>query len=173
VTSAEISVASDSALPKVEVTSLFASANPRKRSHVLLVTARVRIEAGSGRSVVVRALLDQGSEATFISEALAQALRVKHLRSTISISAVGGTQIGTVRQAAHIIISSLDGTAPPLETTAFILPSLTPYTPKQISGFDVFPHLANLNLADSELTSSDPIQILIGADLYGDSTRRG
>jgi len=96
VNSAIVSSASDCASPPVEMTSLFASANSHTQSHVLLATARVRIGTVSGRSIVMLALLDQGSEATFISEALAQALRAKHLRRMISISAVGGTPIGTV-----------------------------------------------------------------------------
>lgn len=82
--------------PCAEVTSLFASATVRRRSHVLLATARVRVRVDSGRSLTIRALLDQGSEATFISEHLAQSLRAKRISMPVSISAVGGVQARTV-----------------------------------------------------------------------------
>lgn len=59
-----------------EVKSLLVSARTPKRSHVLLATARVQIRSSSGRSAVVKALLDQGSEMTFMSERLAQQLKV-------------------------------------------------------------------------------------------------
>jgi len=149
----------------VEVNSLLTSALPRSRSQVLLATARVQVNA-SGRSIVVRALLDQGSEATFISATLAHSLRVKRIRMPVSISAVGGTQVGTVRQAANIEISPLSSAVPSLSTIALILPTLTSYAPKRLADQSALSHLSTLEWADADPTSSDPIQILIGADLY-------
>ncbi|XP_029660723.1 uncharacterized protein LOC115234107, partial [Formica exsecta] len=58
-----------------EVNSLNASTVTRKRSPVLLATAWVTVRSPSGRTAVVQALLDQGSEMTFISKSLAQTLR--------------------------------------------------------------------------------------------------
>lgn len=161
----------------IEVTSLFASATRRPSSCVLLATAQVRIASANGRTVVARALVDQGSEATFVSEALAQTLRAKRLRMPVSISAVGGAQIGTVRQAVQIKVSSINSDTRPLVTTALILPSLTSYAPKLTSEISTFAHLSNLQLADSNPMSSSPIQVLIGADIYGsiirESIKRG
>lgn len=73
----ETSDTSSSSAPAAsnEVTTLVASANPHQRSQVLLATAMVKVTVDSGRSVVVRALVDQGSEATFISENVAQTPR--------------------------------------------------------------------------------------------------
>lgn len=117
----------------VEVNSLVASTTTCSRPQVLLATARVKLETASGCSVVVRALLDQGSEATFIFESLAQTLRAKRIRMPISVSAVEGTQVGTVRHAAHIKISPVNSATPSFSTAALILPSLTSYSPKRIS----------------------------------------
>ncbi|XP_011858833.1 PREDICTED: uncharacterized protein LOC105556359 [Vollenhovia emeryi] len=151
-----------------DVTSLLASATTRDRVHVLLATARVKISVSSGRSIVLRALIDQGSEATFISESLAQTLRAKRIRMPTTISAVGGVKLGSVRHAADISISPRDAVAPLLSTTALILDSLTSYAPKRRSDFSNLSHISNLVWADTDPTSSDPIHILIGADLYGD-----
>lgn len=61
--------------------------------------------------------------------------------------------------------------------TALIMPTLTSYAPKRMCDLSAFSHLANLNLADSDPTSSTPSQALLGADLYGaiirDGIRRG
>lgn len=157
----------------IEVNSLLAPAASRSRSQVLLATARVKLEAASGRSVVVRALLDQGSEATFISENLAQTLRAKRIRMPISVSAVGGTQVGTVQHAAHIKISPVNSATPSFSTTALILPSLTSYAPKRVSDSSVLSHLSHLDWADPDPTGSDPVQVLIGADLYSDLILEG
>lgn len=77
------------------------------RSQVLLATAWVTIRGSSGRIVTVRALLDQGSEMTFISEHLAQSLHAKRSR---------------------IWISPRDYLSPSFNTNALIMKSLTPYT---------------------------------------------
>ncbi|XP_070515382.1 uncharacterized protein [Cardiocondyla obscurior] len=145
----------------------------RERACVLLATARVTVAANSGRYVTVRALLDQGSEATFISESVAQILRAKRVRKPIAISAVGGIDAGFVRQAISITISSSSKDAPVLETTALILKSLTNYAPKGSASRDDLAHLRDLEWADPTPTRSDPIQLIIGADLYGDLLLEG
>ncbi|XP_036140324.1 uncharacterized protein LOC118644157 [Monomorium pharaonis] len=156
-----------------EINSLLTSAKPGMTAQVLLATAWVNLKVASGRSATVRALLDQGSEATFISENVAQLLRAKRIRMPVSISAVGGTRVGTVQHAASVIISPRVSNTPALETTALILPSLTSYAPKRVSEPYCLAHLADLSWADSKPTSSDPIQIIIGADLYGDIIQAG
>jgi len=85
----------------------------------------------------------------------------------ISVSAVG-TQVGTVRHAAHIKISPVNSATPSFSTAALILPSLTSYSPKRISDSSALSHLSHLEWADPDPMSSDPVQILIGADLYND-----
>ncbi|XP_011874859.1 PREDICTED: uncharacterized protein LOC105565880, partial [Vollenhovia emeryi] len=154
--------------PTVAVNSLLAASTSRPRSQVLLATARVRVEGDSGRCVVARALIDQGSEATFISEGLAQTLRTRRIRRPVSISAVGGAQVGTVRHAAQITVSPVATANPSFSTTALILPSLTSYAPRRVSTMSAFSHLSDLPWADPHPTCSDPIQVIIGADLYSD-----
>ena len=152
--------------PTPEVNSLIAST--RKRSPVLLATAWVTVRSPSGRTAVVRALLDQGSEMTFISENLAQILRAKRIRMPISVSAVGGIHAGTFQHATHIFISPRDSHAPSLSTTALIMKSLTSYTPRQNVDISSFSYLSDLPRADADPTSLDPINLIIGADLYND-----
>lgn len=152
----------------VQVNSLVASTISRVRTQVLLATARVKIAASSGRAINIRALLDQDSEATFISEALAQALRAKRIRMPLTISAVGGAQIGHVRQASTITVSPVEQDSPSFTTTALILSTLTAYAPKRMSCLADLAHLSHLSWADADPTSSDPIHMIIGADLYSE-----
>ncbi|XP_070169321.1 uncharacterized protein [Polyergus mexicanus] len=156
-----------------EVNSLSASTVMRRRKPVLLATAWVTIRSPSGRTAVVRALLDQGSEMTFISESLAQILRLKRIRMPISVSAVGGINAGTFQHATHIFISHRKSLVPSLSTTALILKSLTSYTPRRHVDLSSLSYLSDLPRADSDPTSSDPINIIIGADLYSDIIRDG
>ncbi|XP_011884105.1 PREDICTED: uncharacterized protein LOC105571249 [Vollenhovia emeryi] len=159
-----------------EVHSLSASTT-RTRSSVLLATAWVTVRVPSGRSAVIRALLDQGSEMTFISENLAQLLRARRCRMPISVTAVGGIHAGTFRHATQISISHRQSLTPSFSTTALILGSLTSYTPKRNTAPSTLSHLETLSWADPDPTSPDPIEAIIGADLYSslilDGIRKG
>ena len=159
------------------VTSLFSTSKLQSRSSVLRATARVKIGSPSGRTIIARALLDQGSEITFITEQIVQTLKLRRLKLPISISAVGGVDAGTCRYAAQIQLSPSDASYPILTSTASIMKSLTKYTPPLINSTSDWRHLADLALADPNPTSSDPIDIIIGADLYSeiilDGVRKG
>lgn len=149
-----------------QINSLLAFSNVHLRSRVLLATARVMVSSMTARTV--RALLDQGSEMTFVTERLAQCLKLKRIRMLTSISAVGGVNAGTYRYAAQINISPRNKSAPVFSTIALILKSLTSYSPNRIAADSALEHLSDLSWADDDPMSSDPIDILIGADLYSE-----
>ena len=155
-----------------DINSLFASSHTN-RLHVLLATARITVSASSGRSVHVRALLDQGSEMTFITEELAQCLRLKRIRMPTSVSAVGCVNAGTYRYAAHITISPKNKQNPAFSTTALILKSLTAYAPKRMPLESTLAHLEDLPWADHDPMSADPISIIVGAELYSALIKNG
>ncbi|XP_070527375.1 uncharacterized protein [Cardiocondyla obscurior] len=161
----------DSPVPRsdtVSVNNAVTSKLLRVPKQILLATARVKLSVTSGHSVSVRALLDQGSEATFISESMAQLLRAKRQRAHINISAVGGIQLGQVRQATTIAVSPLQSDSPSFTVTALILRSLTHYAPRRVTSLSEISHLSDLSWADPDPLSSDPIHVILGADLYGD-----
>ncbi|XP_077272766.1 uncharacterized protein LOC143903178 [Temnothorax americanus] len=163
--------------PPSTAVALFSKSDTHARSPVLLATARVEIRSPSGRTCVARALLDQGSEVTFITGRLAQVLKMRRIKMPISISAVGCVDAGTCRYAAQIKIHPIGRAHPGLTTMASILNSLTNYSPAPISPHNSWSHLADLTLADPDPMNSDPINILIGADLYSklilDGVRKG
>ncbi|XP_032684056.1 uncharacterized protein LOC116850187 [Odontomachus brunneus] len=157
----------------VEVTSMIASSSKAQHTPVLLATARVRVGTSNGRSLEIRALLDQGSEMTFISEHLAQLLRAKRHRLPTSVSAVGGVHAGTYRFAARISLSSLSSDNPSITTNALILNTLTSYSPKRAKGVASLRHLEGVVWADPDPTSLEPIHLIIGAELYGEVMLEG
>lgn len=114
---------------------------------------------------------------TFITEGLAQTLRAKRIRMPIEISAVGRVNAGTYRHAALVRISPRGQSTPAFSTTALILRTLTAYAPKHLSADSSLSHLSDLSWADRDPMSTDPISIIIGADLYGemlvDGLRKG
>lgn len=136
------------------------------KAGILLATALIRVSDANGRSSIVRALLDQGSVTTLITERLTQRLRLPRTRISVSITGIGEAS-AVVKTATRISVSSSDGEGPSPSITAIVLRSLTQYVPPRAVGLTELPHLRQLTLADPEPTSARPIDIIIGADLYG------
>ncbi|XP_076298317.1 uncharacterized protein LOC143217663 [Lasioglossum baleicum] len=139
---------------------------------VILATAYVRVYSKSGNFVQARALLDQGSAISVISENLVQLLRLSKLRRSIRIQGIGNAHT-YCRHAVSLTITPHSSSAPAFPTTALVLPSLTQYKPNRVNSPCHYTHLSGLNLADKDPMSSDPIELLIGADLYGSIIRDG
>lgn len=160
----------------VHVASHLVSPPALPATKVLLATARVRVYSPDGRFVHARALLDQGSAATIITEGLAQRLKLARIRQSACITGVGDAQ-STVRRAANIAVSPRSSDSPAFATTALIIRSLTKYVPDRENVGVNWPHVEGLTLADPNPLSHDPINILLGADLYGalilDGVRKG
>ncbi|XP_017891297.1 uncharacterized protein LOC108631691, partial [Ceratina calcarata] len=140
---------------------------PKEVNTTLLPTAYVLLKSDSGRSIKVRALLDQGSQSTFVSESVAQYLKARRKQLSISVSGIGGASIGKVRGAVSVTLAPCDQVKPGIAISALVLPKLTSYMPKLSFIKCSWPHLAKLKLADPEPSNSLPIELLIGADLYG------
>jgi len=133
---------------------------------VLLATAHVLVTSAA-RTVKIRALLDQGSTRSFVSEAVVRALKGRTFKATNSLVGVGGVSAGTSLSVAPLSIGPKHGHGPVFRIDALILQTLTTYCPQLPSREVAWPHLQGLELADDHPTDSEPVQLLIGADLYG------
>ncbi|KAL0271867.1 UNVERIFIED_CONTAM: hypothetical protein PYX00_008831 [Menopon gallinae] len=159
----------DAPSPPVAISSAHAQTTAtRVCKPTLLATTVARVTAPHGNSARVRALLDQGSEATFISEDVAQRLKLRRSRVHIPVFGMGAAHCGTVKAMANIQLSSdLEGYTATVNAGAMVLPQLmTNIRPLQITSSS-WPHLATLSLSDSDPSSSANIDLVIGADLYG------
>ncbi|XP_025267780.1 uncharacterized protein LOC112639101 [Camponotus floridanus] len=132
---------------------------------VLLATARVRVMDRFGRAHTARALVDQGSESSLVSEALAQRLRLGRSPTSVAVYGIGGKQTGLARGQVTLQIRSLcDG--PLLNVTALVFPQLTLYEGGIKADRRAWTHIHGLELADSDFLATDPVDILLGADVY-------
>lgn len=132
----------------------------------LLPTALILLKGSSGRSVRVRALLDQGSQASFVSESVAQLIKANRGPASIEVSGVGGTYAGTVKTVATFTVEPCSRNGLVLPLTALVLAKLTTYTPMPFS----ISHNLEFNaliLADPEPSSRKKIDLLIGANYFG------
>ncbi|XP_076660639.1 uncharacterized protein LOC143363994 [Halictus rubicundus] len=135
------------------------------RYGVLLSTAHVQVHSQHGRRTTVQALLDQGSAATLISERTAQLLRLNRTRQLIRVTGIGEAQ-SVAHSTVRITVSPAMKDRPAYSTTAVILKTLTNYVPPRKRTEINWSHISDLELADSNPMSSEPIDLIIGADLY-------
>ena len=136
----------------------------KPRNHILLATAIVEVQNKSGHYVPCRALIDSGSESSFISERCVQPLRLSRTQTHASIQGISNVKTAT-RHSASIylryrhtdwhktfdcaILSNITGTTPPfkLDTSSWKIPK-------------------DLKLADEQFNQPGGIDLLIGADLF-------
>lgn len=145
-------------------------------SRVLLATAMVKVRAPSGLEYRLRALLDQGSQATFITEAATQLLKLKKKGISASIKGLGNKTSCTSRNM--VVVEILDIRSQPLiEVEAFVLKRLTEVAPVTAKHTESWSHLEGLELADPTYLDHGKIDLLLGAEVYAhiiqDGLRRG
>ncbi|XP_029176084.1 uncharacterized protein LOC114944355 [Nylanderia fulva] len=151
------------------VTATVQSVSPKTRSpaNILLATAWVIVRTQEGRTTLVRALLDQGSTYSFISESLCQTLRTRRQRANLQIRCFGEKYSGSARSRVHISLSPSFNPRKSVSLWAYAYEKITSYASSQIREINSWPHLRGLQLADPDPSSAHQIHLLIGADLYG------
>jgi len=135
--------------------------------NTLLATAWVDLHTHEGRCLKVRALLDQGSTFSFISEFLCQALRTKRQRTDLRIKCFGEKYTGMAKSRVSLKLTPRSQSNPSFPLVAYVYQRITSYAASQIQPFESWPHLKGLSFADPDPSSHHPIHLLIGADLYG------
>lgn len=119
-----------------------------------------------GRCVTVRALLDQGSEVTLISDKIVQTLSLSRVRQYTRLSGIGGAR-SLSRYTVQIWIGPAFNSKPTHATTAYVLPKVTQFVSPTVGSLLQWAYLSKLTLADRDPLSSTPFDVIIGADLYG------
>ncbi len=145
------------------------------RSSSLLMTCRILVFASDGLPVKVRALLDNGSTSSFVSERLVQSLRLPRSQHRIQVSGISGSSASSpVQSVASFQISSTHANGRKIDLTAIVLPRVTCDLPVSPVSFDLsWTHLAGLPLADPSFGDPQCVDVLLGIDIFVDILRQG
>lgn len=156
------------------VVSCFATG--KSQQQVLLATAIVMAMATDGKRYSVRALLDQGSQGSFITESTVQYLGIKKLPVTNQVTGLGGNKNVVSKAMVIIDIQSRVNPNVIIPVKAYVLNNITSVLPSRRVEIIKWEEINEL-LADPQYYIPNKIDILLGAEVYSqvlqDGLRRG
>lgn len=131
---------------------------------VLLATALVDIMARNGQMQVYRALLDQGSQTSFVTEEFVQATGLRRCKSNCKFHLSEGKTMSS-RYTVEFELKSRYRSNFTLQIQAYVLSHITTYLPqKYINSLD-WPEIESITLADPNFRQPGKVDMLLGASV--------
>ncbi|CAH0730253.1 unnamed protein product, partial [Brenthis ino] len=160
----------DADTPKVnnasgDVSETSANYSNKNSNQVILSTAQVYIlNPTTNEPLKVRALLDSGSQSSFITKSLQQKLAINS--NPISVNVIGiGHSDNQIKESCVIQLKSIYNNFK-TKLNCLVLHRLTGNLPKAPINIQQLNIPSHLHLADPDFNQPAPIDILIGADLF-------
>lgn len=138
---------------------------------VLLATILLGVFDKNGSRVLLRALLDQGSQSAFISETAAQTLKFGRKNINAIISGIGDKEQRAIHSVQLTLFPRFESNYI-LNCDAIVLPKLTKITDNTRLKTDI-DFVNNLTLADPSFLNGGEIDIILGASEYAQIIKMG
>ena len=132
---------------------------------VLLGTARILLRDHTGRLRECRALLDGGSQGSFITENCITRLGLPRQQSSLSVLGLAKKKVATVRGCVEVQVKSYLDPEFTCHVKAYILMSATKNLPDFTFHKPDYSHIESLTLADPSYNVTSAIDVIIGADV--------
>ena len=162
--------------PHTETASSATYVPPHKRNkQVLLMTCRAKITGPDGTSTQARVFLDPGAACSFVTERLAQQLRLPRGKTNTMIAGIAGINTTRTRGAVSFMVGHARGDGRKIHVNdAFVLSRITTDMPSsQVGSIGKWKHLAGLDLSDPDFGMPARVDVLLGADYYGEALLHG
>ncbi|XP_050301507.1 uncharacterized protein LOC126739751 [Anthonomus grandis grandis] len=130
----------------------------------VLSTAKVKAFGKDKSFIVVRALLDCGSQSSFITTNLCEKLKLEKTSTNLAVSGIG-EKISYVKYRCDLKIQSVNSDLT-FNMSCFVLDKITSDLPETPIDMQKIQIPLNIELADSDFYSPSPIDILLGADIF-------
>ncbi|XP_063833858.1 uncharacterized protein LOC135083024 [Ostrinia nubilalis] len=145
-----------------------------KYEQVLLATALVNIESEVCGQQAVRALIDQGAQACFITEAAVQLLKLKKESIRGTVTGLGDKGSTTFKHVVTITLRSRIDKQFQVKIRAYVMRNLIiSHLPEQQIESLSWVGLGNLQLADPQFNMPNKIDLLLGANAFSQILKEG
>ncbi|XP_022814033.1 uncharacterized protein LOC111347879 [Spodoptera litura] len=141
-------------------------------SQVLLATALVRAVSKNGL-FTIRALLDQGSQASFVTERTVQSLGLRKKAVKGSITGIDVNNKLVLNSVVEVKIQSRIDPSYELVVKAYVLKSLTSLLPGRETSYLDWAQVSDIELADPRYHKPDKVDMLLGAEIYSQILQNG
>lgn len=136
-------------------------------SVTILATALIPV-LWNGRSMVLRALIDQGSTANLITNRACQALQLQRTRANIPMTGVGNSPVGVVIAKTMFSFGSTYDATYRHNVKSLVVKTITDTQKIDSTNVKKWRHVKNLDLADPQFFEANKIDILLGASAYAE-----
>lgn len=158
---------------KSEAKVLHSYSDTSMGASILLATAKVIVVSALGQVIKLRALVDQGSEVSIVTERVVQQLNLPRSHSSISLTGIGAQKVKRTKGITSFILRPYFESNYEAQVRAYILPKLTTSIPSCSHNKDSWSHLKSLTLADPEFHKTGTIDLIIGAEVYSQIIEEG
>lgn len=135
--------------------------NVAANSFGMLATAMVTVRAKTGEPILLKALVCQGSQSSFISENAFQTLNLNRQKIHANVSGIG-ENLSTSKFCVDLVIQPRFKSAFILNTRALVLKKLTKISSRVSEHTECFNQFNNLLLADPSFREQSDIDIILG-----------
>ncbi|KAJ3654815.1 hypothetical protein Zmor_013974 [Zophobas morio] len=145
-------------------------------SFTLLATARIIVVDSRGKYRAFRALLDTASEATFVTERCAKVLGLPQTNAVVPIQGLNQMSSSSTSGVLKCELRSHLVRNFSLKAEMVVVPQICGDVPTRAVSQDrlrQFRHIRNLKLADPEFGKPQQVDVLLGADVYGQIVTSG
>ncbi|XP_065365565.1 uncharacterized protein LOC135958596 [Calliphora vicina] len=129
--------------------------------NILLRTALMQIEF-RGELFTIRALIDPGSQRTFLTERIRSRLQLPFKKSHFEIVGIGGQKQAASKECELVLYAKRYNLKIPIK--AIVLPKVTKHLPSCTFEAPKSPELKELDLADPTFNKSSQIDLILGND---------
>ncbi|KAH1021632.1 hypothetical protein HUJ04_011125 [Dendroctonus ponderosae] len=173
-TSTNVPIDTENSNSTIQTSTSTCSAVSSNEKQVLLATALVKVVSKNDGFITARALLDNGSQTSFITENLAQKIDGKFVTNQVQIMGIS-SQVTQSHKSFELEFHSALNTDIKFATSCVILNRLTSNLPRVTLNVNTLqiPKCIRAELADPTFFESQPVDLLLGMDIYGELLNGG
>lgn len=127
----------------------------------------------NGKTIMIRALIDQGGTGSLITSKLCQHLNLPLKSTYVPLTGACDVKIGCIKKKTNVTIGSNFDPNFSLTFTAYVVKTVTGLKPMQVTEAKEWSHLKGLHLADPNFLEFANIDMLLGNVVFAEILQNG